>query len=156
MPPMAGSISPLRNRKICSSTCASASASISSNTSTPSASFISVSHSTAGPGTFRPPTHRDSLILRMLSESPFILYSDGKGNIFEDTSLYVTGRSGWDALPVPSEDWIPLPDGGSLYELPGRRGIGIDVMTGEMRLCARGWAVAAFIPPAHTGLYLAA
>jgi pyruvate-formate lyase-activating enzyme len=88
--------------------------------------------------------------------SPFILYSDGKGNIFEDTSLYVTGRSGWDALPIPAEDWIGLPEGGSLYELPGRRGIGIDVLTGQMRLCEKGWAVAAFIPPAHTGLYLAA
>lgn len=88
--------------------------------------------------------------------SPFILYSDGKGNIFEDTTLYVTGRSGWDALPVPAEDWIELPDGGSLYELPGRRGIGIDVQTGQMRLCDKGFAVAAFIPPAHTGLYLAA
>jgi len=91
-----------------------------------------------------------------LNESPFLLYSDGKGNIFEDTSLYATGRSGWDALPVPVEDWIGLPDGGSLYELPGRRGIGIDVRTGDMRLCEKGWAVAAFIPPAHTGLYLAA
>jgi pyruvate-formate lyase-activating enzyme len=91
-----------------------------------------------------------------MKQSPYILYSDGKGNIFEDTSLYVTGRSGWDALPVPAEDWIELPDGGSLYELPGRRGIGIDVVTGEMRLCEKGWAVAAFIPPAHTGLYLAA
>jgi pyruvate-formate lyase-activating enzyme len=92
----------------------------------------------------------------MLIGSPYLLYSDGKGNIFEDTSLYSTGRSGWDALPVPAEDWIELPDGGSLYELPGRRGIGIDVHTGEMRLCEKGWAVAAFIPPAHTGLYLAA
>ncbi|MBS1601464.1 MAG: radical SAM protein [Bacteroidetes bacterium] len=92
----------------------------------------------------------------MLKESPFILFSDGKGNIFEDTTLYVTGRSGWDAIPVPVEDWIELPDGGSLYELPGRRGIGIDVRTGEMRLCEKGWAVAAFIPPAHTGLYLSA
>src|SRR5258706_11431023 len=88
--------------------------------------------------------------------SPYILYSDSKGNIFEDRSLYVTGRSGWDALAVPSEDWIELPDGGSLYELPGRKGIGIDVKTGEMRLCEKGWAVAAFIPPAHTGFYLAA
>lgn len=92
----------------------------------------------------------------MLTRSPYILYSDGKGNIFEDTSLYATGRSGWDALPIPEEDWIELPDGGSLYELPGRKGIGIDVLTGEMRLCEKGWAVAAFIPPAHTGLYLAA
>src|SRR6266571_4352576 len=92
----------------------------------------------------------------MLKQSPYILYSDGKGNIFEDTSLYATGRSGYDALPVPEDEWIELPEGGSLYELPGRRGIGIDVATGEMRLCEKGWAVAAFIPPAHTGLYLAA
>lgn len=88
--------------------------------------------------------------------SPFLLYSDGKGNIFEDTSLYVTGRSGWDALPIPADEWILLPEGGQLYELPGRKGIGIDVKTGKMRLCDKGWAVAAFIPPAHTGLYLAA
>jgi wyosine [tRNA(Phe)-imidazoG37] synthetase (radical SAM superfamily) len=88
--------------------------------------------------------------------SPFILYSDGDGNIFEDNSLFACGRSGWDALPVDESDWILLPEGGSLYELPGRRGIGIDVKTGAMRLCEKGWAVAAFIPPAHTGLYLAA
>jgi pyruvate-formate lyase-activating enzyme len=92
----------------------------------------------------------------MLNESPYVLYSDGKGNTFEDTSLYVVGRSGWDAYPIPVEDWIELPDGGSIYELPGRRGIGIDVVTGEMRLCEKGWAVAAFIPPAHTGFYIAA
>ena len=92
----------------------------------------------------------------MLNHSPYMLYSDGKGNIFEDTDLYATGRSGWDAFPVPEDEWIELPHGGSLYELPGRRGIGIDVNTGDMRLCEKGWAVAAFIPPAHTGLYLAA
>src|SRR4028118_1146716 len=94
--------------------------------------------------------------MEQIKHSPYILYSDGEGNIFEDTSLFTTGRSGWDALPVPEEDWIELPEGGQLYELPGRRGIGIDVKTGEMRLCMKGWAVAAFIPPAHTGLYLAA
>src|SRR4051812_46675228 len=92
----------------------------------------------------------------MLTQSPYILYSDGNGNIFEDTTLYVTGRSGWDAVPVTEDEWIELPTGGQLYELPGRRGIGIDVRTGEMRLCEKGWAVAAFIPPAHTGFYLAA
>lgn len=94
--------------------------------------------------------------MSVLKQSPYLLYSDGKGNIFEDTTLYATGRAGWDAFEVPVEDWIALPDGGSMYELPGRRGIGIDVATGEMRLCEKGWAVAAFIPPAHTGLYLAA
>lgn len=94
--------------------------------------------------------------MSVLKQSPYLLYSDGKGNIFEDTTLYATGRAGWDAFEVPVEDWIALPDGGSMYELPGRRGIGIDVKTGEMRLCEKGWAVAAFIPPAHTGLFLAA
>lgn len=87
---------------------------------------------------------------------PFLLYSDGNGNIFEDESLYVIGRSGWDAVPVEEAAWMELPEGGNLYELPGRHGIGIDVITGEMRLCEKGWAVAAFIPPAHTGLYMAA
>ena len=91
-----------------------------------------------------------------LSSSPYLLYSDGKGNIFEDTSLYAVGRAGWEAMPVPEEDWIRLPEGGSLYELPGRKAIGIDVKTGHLKLCNKGWAVAAFIPPAHTGLYLAA
>jgi pyruvate-formate lyase-activating enzyme len=91
-----------------------------------------------------------------LNASPYILYSDGNGTIFEDTSLYVVGRSGWDALPVPEDEWIELPEGGQLYELPGRRGIGIDVKTGEMRLCEKGWAVAAFVPPAHTSFYMAA
>jgi sulfatase maturation enzyme AslB (radical SAM superfamily) len=91
-----------------------------------------------------------------LKHNPYILFSDGKGNIFEDTSLYACGRSGWDALPIGKEEWIELPDGGQLYELPGRRGIGTDVNTGQMRLCEKGWAVAAFIPPAYTGTYLAA
>jgi hypothetical protein len=92
----------------------------------------------------------------MINTSPYLMYSDGKGNIFEDVSLYAVGRSGWDALPIPEDEWIELPEGGQLYELPGRKGIGIDVNTGEMRLCDKGWAVAAFIPPAHTGFYLAA
>ena len=92
--------------------------------------------------------------MQQKKHSPYLLYSDGKGNIFEDTSLFATGRSGWDAMPVPPDEWIDLPEGGSLYELPGRKGIGIDVRTGEMRLCEKGWAVAAFIPPAYTGLFL--
>lgn len=91
-----------------------------------------------------------------LQQSPYLLYSDGEGNIFEDTSLYAIGRCAWDAMPIEADEWIALPEGGNLYELPGRTGIGLDVKTGELRLCEKGWAVAAFIPPAHTGLYLAA
>lgn len=91
-----------------------------------------------------------------MKSSPYILYSNGHGEIFEDRSLYVCGRSGWDAIPIEVDEWMLLPGGGQLYELPGRRGIGVDVLTGEMRLCEKGWAVAAFIPPAYTGTYLAA
>ncbi|WP_026763757.1 radical SAM protein [Sediminibacterium salmoneum] len=91
-----------------------------------------------------------------MQTSPYLLYSDGEGNIFEDDTLYAVGRAGWDAFPVEPDQWIELPMGGNLYELPGRRGIGIDVTTGEMRLCEKGWAVAAFIPPAYTGLFIAA
>ena len=94
--------------------------------------------------------------MQMLTQSPYLMYSDGEGGIYEDETLYTAGRSGRDALPIPESEWILLPDGGQLYELPGRRGIGIDVKTGEMRICQKGWAVAAFIPPAHTGLYISA
>lgn len=88
--------------------------------------------------------------------SPYLLYSDGNGNVFEDLSLYAIGRSGHYFQPPSEGDWIELPEGGNLYELPGRRGVGIDVRTGELRECQKGWAVAAFIPPAYTGLFLAA
>jgi len=85
---------------------------------------------------------------------PYLLYSDGEGNLFEDTTLYACGRSGHFGQPVPEEEWIRLPEGGNLYELPDRKGIGIDVETGQPRVCEKGWAVAAFIPPAYTGLYM--
>jgi len=89
-----------------------------------------------------------------LPNSPYLLYADDEGNVFEDYSLFAIGRSGWYADPVPAEDWIELPEGGSLYNLPSRRPIGQDVRTGEIRECEKGWAVAAFIPPAYTSLYM--
>lgn len=90
-----------------------------------------------------------------LKHSPYVLYADGNGNVFEDTSLYACGRSGYYANEVALEQWVPLPEGGNLYELEGRRSVGVDVETGEMRICEKGWAVAAFIPPAFTGLSMA-
>ena len=92
--------------------------------------------------------------MEAITSSPYLLYSDGEGNVYEDTSLYAIGRSGMYAEQIPLEDWIVLPDGGNLYELEHRRAVGIDVETGELRVCEKGWATAAFIPPAYTGLYL--
>jgi len=85
---------------------------------------------------------------------PLLLYADAQGKVYEDSSLLALGRSGWYADDVPPEDWIELPPGGSLYTLPGRIPTGRDVRTGEIRHCSKGNAVAAFIPPAYTGLYL--
>ena len=90
-----------------------------------------------------------------LKQSPFLLYADAEGNVFEDETLYAIGRSGWFADPIDVEDWIELPTGGSLYNLPDRIPLGQDVETGEIRECDLGYAVAAFIPPAYTSLYMA-
>ncbi len=90
-----------------------------------------------------------------LKKSPYLLYADAKGFTYEDKSLYALGRSGWDAGDVPLEEWIELPYGGQLYTLPDRQGLGIDVKTGEVRVCEKGRAVAAFVPPAYTVLRLA-
>jgi len=89
-----------------------------------------------------------------LKKPPYLLYADTNGNTFEDKSLFAIGRSGWDAMPVPDKEWIELPFGGQLYTLPDRQGIGIDVKTGELRVCEKGRAVAAFVPPAYTVLRL--
>ncbi|MDZ4709600.1 MAG: radical SAM protein [Saprospiraceae bacterium] len=89
-----------------------------------------------------------------LKKSPYLLYADAKGLTYEDKSLYALGRSGWDAGDVPLEEWIELPDGGQLYTLPDRQGLGIDVKSGQIRVCEKGRAVAAFVPPAYTVLRL--
>ncbi len=89
-----------------------------------------------------------------LKKSPYLLYADAKGNTYEDKTLYALGRSGWDATDVPLEEWIELPEGGQLYTLPDRQGIGIDVKSGEVRVCEKGRAVSAFVPPAYTVLKL--
>ena len=91
-----------------------------------------------------------------LTQSPYVMYADEEGNVFEDESLYAVGRSGYFAQPIDVEDWIELPEGGNLYNLPDRRPVGIDVETGEMRECDLGLAVAAFVPPAYSCLYWAA
>ncbi len=101
------------------------------------------------------PTFVKNKFFMSLNTSPFLLYADENGNVFEDNTLYALGRSGWYADEIPSEDWIELPDGGSLYTLPERIPYGKDVVSGEIRFCEKGNAVAAFIPPAYTGLYLA-
>ena len=40
----------------------------------------------------------------VLKQSPYLLYADDEGNVFEDETLYAIGRSGWFADPVATED----------------------------------------------------
>ena len=90
-----------------------------------------------------------------LKQIPNLVYSDGKGGIFDDPDTFMSGRSGFDAVALSPDDFIELPEGSELFELPGRRGLGFDKETGKLIASNKGIAVAAFMSPAHTMFYLA-
>lgn len=91
-----------------------------------------------------------------LKRAPNLVYSDGKGNIYDAPDIEMAGRTGFDFVRINPEDLIPLPEGSQLFELPGRKPVGFDKKTGEMVVFEKGWAVAAFVAPAHTQLFLSA
>ena len=81
-----------------------------------------------------------------------IYYIPMEREIFLKIPRYMHRPCGWDAFEVPTEDWIELPHGGSLYELPGRKGIGIDVKHGDMRFAKKaGPLLHLFLP--HIPVY---
>lgn len=84
-----------------------------------------------------------------------MVYSDGCGNIFDDSRFVAAGRSGNRFYPLSIENMIPLPEGSDLFELPGRSALGFNQI-GELVPRRGGNAVAAFIAPAHTQFSLAA
>jgi len=84
-----------------------------------------------------------------------LLYAREDGSIHDDPKWGATGRLGFQPVKAAEvERWIPLPEGSQLFYLPGRRPWGIDPK-GQLRLYERGYAVAAFVAPAHTQLALA-
>ncbi|HVN72182.1 MAG TPA: radical SAM protein [Desulfomonilia bacterium] len=95
---------------------------------------------------------------------PDLVFADCSGNIMEFPGLAMIGRSGDYLLPVSCEETIPLPGGAQLYVLPGRYPIGLDRQTGEIVVLTENpydgsypvYAVATFLPAAHTQTYLAA
>ena len=89
-----------------------------------------------------------------LRKIPHLVYSDSHGNIFDDSELLMSGRSGVDAVALDVEDFIELPEGSDLFELPARHPIGFDKKSGKPVVCKKGIAVAAQLAPAHTQLYL--
>lgn len=85
---------------------------------------------------------------------PYLVYSDGRGNLFEDKNLFVAGRSGFEFKPLYLEEMIELPEGSDFFELPGRKSIGFDKQ-GNYSECEKGIGAAVFIPPAYTQYHLA-
>jgi pyruvate-formate lyase-activating enzyme len=93
-----------------------------------------------------------------------MVFADAKGNIMDFPGLAMVGRSGDYLLPVSIAETIPLPPGSQLYVIPGRSPIGMDRDTGEIVVLTENpydgsspvYAVAVFLPAAHTQTYVAA
>ncbi|MBL7136218.1 MAG: radical SAM protein [Candidatus Marinimicrobia bacterium] len=94
--------------------------------------------------------------------SPSLVVSDGQGNVVdipEYTALGVFRRKpdGSEEIvkEILAEEWIPLPEGSQLMELPGRIPVGKDRKSGKI-VTLEGdpkeklVAVAAFVAPAYT------
>jgi len=94
---------------------------------------------------------------------PSLVYANSRGEILDHPGLLMAGSSCGLISPVHREDLIELPEGSELFVLPGRLPVGIDPETGKtVTLAADPFsrdvpqAVAAFMAPAHTGLYTSA
>lgn len=86
----------------------------------------------------------------MIKEFPFLLYSNNRGEIFEDRNLLMVGMSAGNKVRPEKEDLIQIPEGSDVFHLPGRRPVGWNPKTNRYEVCKKGWAVAAFIAPAYT------
>jgi pyruvate-formate lyase-activating enzyme len=95
------------------------------------------------------------------SPAPRLLYADEAGNILEFSDLEMVGSSAGRHLRLHEGDWIPLPPGSELFQLPGRLPVGYDCSSASFRVLDRDpytgsgsiRAVAAFVAPAYTQLY---
>jgi pyruvate-formate lyase-activating enzyme len=95
---------------------------------------------------------------------PTVVYADEAGNIVDFPELEMAGSSAGRLKRIRPNEWISLPPGSELFHLPGRFPVGYDPSLGSFRTLEKDpysgngaiSAVAAFIAPAHTGLYTAA
>ncbi len=95
---------------------------------------------------------------------PRLLFADERGQVFDHPKLLAAARSG-DAFLRPPGRAIPLPPGGGLCVLPGRRPIGVDPSTGSLAVLDEVTvgrhrfvpvAVGATLPPGYTRTLLPA
>lgn len=91
-----------------------------------------------------------------MSIAPYVLVSDEKGNIFEDSSLRVVGREGNKVKLLNESDFILLPKGSDVFYLPKRKALGFNPRTKKLEISKKGYAVSAFNAPAYTQTAIAA
>jgi len=101
------------------------------------------------------------------SPKPFmyrLFFADERGVVYDHPRLLAAARSGGGVVRPPGRP-VPLPEGGSLCVLPGRRPVGFDPATGEEvvlrevrigRRTVRPVAVGATLPPGYTRTLLPA
>lgn len=92
---------------------------------------------------------------------PLLVAADADGQLFEIPGLLAAVRSGGTRLRPAPGAFGALPQGALLFHLPDRHPVGIDPVTGRFEVVERWrgrevFAAAAFLPPAHTHLFLAA
>ncbi len=96
-------------------------------------------------------------------KAPRLLFADQEGRIYDHPYLLATGLSGFDVVLPQPEDFIPLPVGSALYVLPERYPVGYNPATDNLEVLYENpfrpgepaYALAAYLAPAHTQLYLA-
>jgi pyruvate-formate lyase-activating enzyme len=86
---------------------------------------------------------------------PRLVLADEAGRIYDEPALAMAGSSAGYPVRVSAEELIPLPEGSTLFTLPGRRPVGWDERRGRFRV-VEGTAVGAFIAPAYTRTLLPA
>ncbi|OQX95731.1 hypothetical protein B6I21_03875, partial [candidate division KSB1 bacterium 4572_119] len=93
-----------------------------------------------------------------MSNLPYLVVSDGKGNTFEVPELRMVGAALNKYMLPGSDELIPLPVGSDLFELPGCKPVGYNPETREFVLLEEYHgqtvsAAAAFMAPAYMQLY---
>jgi molybdenum cofactor biosynthesis enzyme MoaA len=94
-----------------------------------------------------------------------LVFADRQGQILDHPALRMAGRLGGDAVHVPPEDLLRLPEGTKLFTLPNSRPIAWDPRRKSFRAVSRTriggesfacTPVAAFLPPGYTRTLLPA
>ena len=88
--------------------------------------------------------------------TPYLVYCDNEGNLFEDTNYEAVGRVGNTIVRLKPEDFIELPEGSDFFFLKDRNPIGYDIKNNKIATIKKRHGAAAFISPAYTQTHLTA